>query len=255
MLSLDLGSQMFFSVHSGLGGIANFIDDLLGTVEHLARLTPPQIFAELMPGITALSNIHPLFVHFPIVLLTLFFIVDVLGTVLARPAIREGASWLLYLGTVCASAAVAAGLQAASTVAHGDDVHGIMEHHEHLAITVLLLTLLLSVWRIWSHGSLRSGANVVHLTLAGLMTVLLAFTADLGGLMVYGYGVAVKPVADCNQEAVALHQHSETRDQPAALQPGAETFGNGVSVEVQPAQPSVHTHADGSHHIHKHHHH
>lgn len=256
MFNLDLGSHLSFAVHGGgFASVSALVDSLLSHIEHLIRLSPGQLFAELMPGIAALENVHPMLVHFPIALLTLFFICDALGWLLPKSRLREVASWLLYFGTGFAAITVLAGLRAAATVAHGDDVHEIMEHHEHLGISVLSLAAILSSWRFWSRDSMQGVVRGLHLAAAGFLTLLLAFTADLGGLMVYGFGVAVKPASDCQQEAAAIHQHAGDIDSSTPANPPAEaaTTDSGVAPGEAP-KASVHTHADGHQHVHKHHH-
>jgi len=54
---------------------------------------------------------------------------------------------------------VTAGFIAAGSVAHGDDVHAIMERHEHFGVSVLSLAILLSAWRLKSGGIIQGGAN------------------------------------------------------------------------------------------------
>ena len=94
----------------------------------------------IMPGMAAMKNVHPLFVHFPIALLNAFFLMELLGVLLKKEGMRNAASWMLYLGTLGAAAAVIAGLQAASTASHNEVVHARMERHEGFGITVLVLS-------------------------------------------------------------------------------------------------------------------
>jgi len=163
----------------------------------------------LMPGIVSMDNIHPLLVHFPIAFLSAFFVLDVLGMLVHKPHWRGVASWLLYMGTVAAMFTVAAGVLAANTVAHGHNVHDIMERHEHLGLSVLALATVLSVWRMKTLNG-----NLLFVMLSALLCVLLALGADLGGLMVYKYGVAVEaapvPADDHSHADNAAHplEHS-----------------------------------------------
>jgi uncharacterized membrane protein len=186
-----------FQVHGGGmgGGVAANVASLLEFLESLSGKTPPEMFSAILPGIAALENIHPLLVHFPIAFFTAFFLIDCIGTVAKKTQWRYVAAWLLYLGTIAAIFTVIAGLFAANSVEHGEDVHDIMERHEHIGIAVLSLSLFLSAWRLKQWGMHSSGTNAVFLALAGFLCFLLSLGADLGGLMVYKYGVAVKPAA------------------------------------------------------------
>jgi uncharacterized membrane protein len=158
----------------------------------------PQIF----PGLGAMANLHPLLVHFPLALFTAFVVTEVLGLLLRKQDIRTAASGMLYLGTLGAFAAVIAGFGAANTVPHGEEVHEIMERHERLGLSVMLLAGALSAWRIIAHGRFSRPAQILHLLSAFVLLAVMAVGADLGGLMVYKYGVAVQAV-----QPPAQHHH------------------------------------------------
>ncbi|MDP2690448.1 MAG: DUF2231 domain-containing protein [Deltaproteobacteria bacterium] len=150
----------------------------------------------ILPGVSSMANIHPLFVHYPIAFLSVFFLVDLIGTVFKREPFHRAASWFLFFGTLGAIGAVAAGLQAAATVEHAEEVHAILKTHARLGIAVLSLALVLSFWRVFGkRGLLLSGRlRLVHLFMAFVMVVAMTFGADLGGLMVYRHGVGGKAV-------------------------------------------------------------
>ena len=257
----DSSERLIFAVHGGADsgdGLVGGLMGLLALVESLLQRSPSESFTALMPGLAALPNPHPLFVHFPIALLSVFFVLDWAGALASRPAWRHVASWFLYLGTLFAAVTVAAGLMAAASVAHGDNVHEIMERHEHLGISVLSLSALLSVWRLLARGSLVGFANRLYLSLGAVLGGLLVFTADLGGLMVYRYGVAVVAADQANQAAAHQHQHGASGSaapleeiQAANPEIGSAQPDAAPSVEAPPASESAgHDH----HHNHNHHH-
>lgn len=191
----ELNENLLFSVHGGGdsgGGMAGLVNGVLATLEEFLTLSPAEMFAHLLPGIAAMENIHPLFVHFPIALLSVFFLLDCVGSLAKKNEWRQVADWFLYLGTLFAGLTVAAGLMAAASVMHGDDVHDIMETHEHFGLSILSLAVLLSVWRFFARQTLQGALNGVYLSAGALLCLLLVLGADLGGLMVYKYGVAVE---------------------------------------------------------------
>ncbi len=144
----------------------------------------------LFPGIASMQNFHPLFVHYPIALLSVFVLVEFLGVVFKCETCLKAGSWFLYFGTLAAIAAVAAGYYAASTVPHPESVHDIMEDHEHIMVAVLIMSLVLSFWRLFARRTLSSAkTHLVYLFVAFVMFVTMSFGADYGGLMVYKYGV------------------------------------------------------------------
>jgi uncharacterized membrane protein len=190
-------SFISFQIHgSGMGGgVAANVASLLEFLESLSAKTPPEIFSAIFPGIAAMENIHPLFVHFPIAFFTAFFLIDCVASIAKKSQWRYVAGWLLYLGTTMAIFTVIAGLFAANSVEHSEAVHEIMERHEKIGIAVLSLSLFLSAWRLKQWGLSSSGTNALFLCMAGILCLLLSLGADLGGLMVYRYGVAVEPSA------------------------------------------------------------
>ncbi len=105
-----------------------------------------------------------------------------------------------------------AGLIAAASVLHSDDVHEIMETHEHLGITIFTLATVLSIWRLIGNAALQGALNVLYLFFAGLLCVLLVFAADLGGLMVYKYGVAVAAARSAIAETLSEHPHEHNHE-------------------------------------------
>ncbi len=205
-----MNNFLSFQIHGGAdhgGGIADSIASLLAFFEGLTAHYSPGIFPTLMPGLANMDNIHPLLVHFPIAFLSAFFVLDLVGTLTKKPQCRNVAGWLLYLGTFAAVFTVAAGFIAAGSVAHGEDVHEIMERHEHFGVSVLMLASLLSIWRVKSGGVIQGGANSFFLILSALLCVLMMLGADLGGLMVYHYGVAVDTAIVPEGEHIHLHNH------------------------------------------------
>ncbi|MDO9103915.1 MAG: DUF2231 domain-containing protein [Methylovulum sp.] len=208
-----MNNFLSFQIHGDAdhdGGIAESLASLLAFFEGATAQGPGGLFSAIMPGLASMDNVHPLLVHFPIAFLLGFFALDLIGTLAKKQAWRAVASCLLYFGTVAAVVTVTAGFIAASTVAHGENVHEIMERHEHIGIAVLVLTSLLSLWRRKSGSLIQGGANVLFLILAGLLCVLLSLGADLGGLMVYKYGVAVEAVAvPEHAHEHSSHEHSD----------------------------------------------
>ncbi len=183
-----------FQIHGGAshGGLISLLSEFLEFVEDLSSKTPPEMFATLFPGIASMDNIHPLFVHFPIAFFIGFFLMDVAGSWKLKQQWRYAASCMLYLGTIAAIFTVLAGFSAAETVEHDADVHEIMERHEHIGVTVLISALFLTIWRVQRWSKQSGFWNRVFLGLSAALCVLIAFGADLGGLMVYGHGVATR---------------------------------------------------------------
>jgi uncharacterized membrane protein len=150
--------------------------------------------SNIFPGLAGMPNIHPMVVHFPIALLSSFLILDILSLILKNESLKTGATWMLYMGTLGAAVAVLAGFRAAAAVEHDEVIHAIITKHEQLGLTVLLIAVILSLWRILSAGNLKGTLRLIYLVLAFIMVVVMSFGADYGGLMVYTHGVGIKGV-------------------------------------------------------------
>lgn len=213
MININNFFSFQFQIHGGGGhkasdGVAGGVAEFLTFIESLIGLSPAEIFSVVLPGISAMANIHPMVVHFPIALLLLFFIVDFLGSIFSANNLRQFASGLLYLGTVSAGLAVAAGLIAESSVEHGENVHLILQRHEFFGLAILSLSLVLSIWRLVSGGVISGFSNFIFLLIASVLSVFIFLGADLGGLMVYKHGVAVEAVKVTSMDYFHEHTHS-----------------------------------------------
>ncbi|WP_374089835.1 DUF2231 domain-containing protein [Methylomicrobium lacus] len=255
-------NSLTFMVHGGAdhgGGVAAAIGGLLSFLEKLAGMEAPEIFSTVLPGIAAMQNIHPLLVHFPIAFLSAFFALDLVGSLAKKPSWRAVASGLLYLGAVASIFTATAGFIAANSVPHGENVHQIMEHHEHFGIAVVIFALSLAGWRALKGGVIEGAANTLFLILSAVMCGLMVLGADLGGLMVYRYGVAVSAVPVSAEDLMHHHEGEEHHDHEHGTVPGEMHDHNH---EPAPASEPTHdheaepapTHAPGSEPTHEHHH-
>lgn len=242
----NLMPQIHGGGDDGGGGLAGLLEGLL---DGLTGLMEPGALSGLFGGILTLGyNVHPLLVHFPVALLTAYLFTDILAVLRKSESLQTSANWLLYLGTLGALAAVAAGLVAAQIVPHGEEVHAIMERHEFLGLTVASLSVLLSLWRFMAGQTLASGMGQgLNWFLGLLIGGCLFFGADLGGTMVYRYGVGVQKLQDARQ--AEQHEHGgqhESASNPAALQTHEQPASS-------PVAPPAHEHsANTAPHTHEH---
>jgi len=245
-------NSLSFQVHGGGdhgSSPAEGLGDLLSVFDNISILGSGELFSLLMPGIASMDNIHPLLVHFPIALLSVFFVMDMIGTFANKPQSRSVASVFLYLGTIAALFTVIAGHIAADSVAHGGNVHEIMEKHEDLGMAILSLATALSAWRLKHKGLFQGFINGVFLTLSALLCVLIALAADLGGFMVYQYGVAVKAVP----VTVSAHDHHHADEHQSVDVPVVEPDHAPQVIEETPKTQTteqVHEHKHEHHHDH-----
>lgn len=144
-----------------------------------------------LQGAKEILNPHPLFVHFPIALLLSAVGFYFLGTILRKEHFFVAGKWTLYFGTLSALAAVRTGLQAAETVAHDEEVHQIMIRHQYLGIAILVLSILWSLWLVFSKANIPSRGRIIFMGGLLVMSAAILQQADFGGRMVFLKGVGV----------------------------------------------------------------
>lgn len=137
-------------------------------------------------------NVHPALVHYPSALIPAAFLLYFLGTVLKRKALLVSGRACLYLGVAGAIAAVWSGLRAEDSIPHNEMIHRLMETHEFIGITLLVIGAILTIWSFWQVDAAPKG-TWVFLALLGFATYLTLQTGEIGGRMVFLEGAAVKP--------------------------------------------------------------
>lgn len=99
---------------------------------------------ELLPGLTHAPNVHPVFVHFPIVLWLTALLFSGLGALAARPSLLCVGRWLLYLGVLAAVPTVLTGLDAMAPM-EGAPGHDLVHTHMWWMVAATGLALLTAV--------------------------------------------------------------------------------------------------------------
>lgn len=140
-------------------------------------------------------NIHPLVIHFPIVLLIAAAVMDLVDALFERPAWLGAAASSLYVaGAASAVAAVLTGIQAGSTVLLPGMAHPQVSDHRSWALITTLYMALAVVIRLAARrtGSPRTRTHRLLLLTVGLIgVVLVQQTAERGARLVYEHGVGV----------------------------------------------------------------
>jgi uncharacterized membrane protein len=141
-----------------------------------------------------LSYIHPMIVHFPIALLIVGFLFEVIGVVLNKEFYSKAAFILLLLGTAGAVAAYVTGNLAGEGVTEMGSLKQALERHEDSAAATLWIIAGVAAVRIVMvvtkrfTGSLRWVA--VALYCVGVFFI--ARTGHLGGNLVYKHAAGVQ---------------------------------------------------------------
>ena len=142
-----------------------------------------------------MPNIHPLVIHFPIVLLLMAVFFEFVGHVFGNTYARKTAKLTLLFGTLSLAVAVLTGWLAHQTVPHSEQSYPVIEAHQLLGFLAFggfssaTLFKFILVPRFKSCWVYRL---YLLLSLASLAVLILG--AHYGGKLVYEYGVGVKPV-------------------------------------------------------------
>ncbi|MDP3147974.1 MAG: DUF2231 domain-containing protein [Ignavibacteria bacterium] len=141
-----------------------------------------------------ISHLHPMIVHFPIALLIVGFLAEVVGLVLKKEFFTKAAFYLLILGTLGVVSAYITGNIAGDGVSETGQLKNALETHEQAAQLTLWLMVgaaivrIALVWMKKFDGILKYVAFVLFL--AGVLSV--ARTGFYGGELVYKHAAGVQ---------------------------------------------------------------
>ncbi len=141
----------------------------------------------LLPGAAHLQNSHPLFVHFPIALLSAAVAFYVLAWILRSDRLAGIAFGTLLAGTIGGAVAIGTGLYASEGVMVARSVRtALLSEHKTLMLITGGLAAALSIWSLIQRPFPRR-ARVLFVVLLFVMFAVMLKGADDGGRMVYDY--------------------------------------------------------------------
>jgi uncharacterized membrane protein len=157
-------------------------------------------------GLTEVFNVHPVFVHFPIVLLPVTLLFYGLGVWKKNRCLLIAGRVCLYLALLAVLAAVGTGLDASDEIPHNEVIHHMMGTHQNTGFIILGLTLLLTVWSFWQVEQRPKGAWPFTAVLV-IASYFVLQNGDIGSRMVYVQGAAVKPAVPIVSAGEHEHGH------------------------------------------------
>lgn len=149
-----------------------------------------------------LEHIHPMLVHFPIVLLLLAVLIDFLvltrnDDLAASNCLPSSGFYVLLLAAVAAIAAAVFGDIALDKAVELGFDKAALEEHEELGLATMWVMLGLAGWQLlarWRHMRLSGAIGWLFFAAALAGSGLLLAAAWHGGELVYGLGVNVSTV-------------------------------------------------------------
>jgi uncharacterized membrane protein len=143
-------------------------------------------------------NLHPLIIHFPIGLLIVAFLFDVLSTVLKKLPVWRKATIILYIfGAIATVAAYFTGDIAGDSVFLPTEAGDLLAEHSDLGIWTMGFFVVYALARLVTYLADLEARPAIHglllaISLGGL--ILMYSTAEHGAQLVYQYGVGVQAV-------------------------------------------------------------
>ena len=142
-----------------------------------------------------LQEVHPALVHFPIALLPTAIAADAIGELAGSDPLLEAGRRLAPIAAASAVVAGAAGLVAQAAVRTDGESHGLLVTHRNLNLGLTALVTVLALVR-----SRRARPGPAYLLGGGLAVGVMAYTAAIGGRMVYKHGVGVEAAGGLREE-------------------------------------------------------
>jgi uncharacterized membrane protein len=139
------------------------------------------------------ANFHPIVVHFPIALILVGFLAEVLSLFFkSEKCLSRTGFYLLILGAVSAIVAWSTG-QLFTTEPTQGAVTAVFEKHETAALITMLLVIICSLFRIYLVIKKKedSGLKWIAFGVYFLAFAAVSITGFLGGTMVYDFMMAL----------------------------------------------------------------
>jgi uncharacterized membrane protein len=144
----------------------------------------------MMPGLRAILNVHPVFVHFPIALWLGALVFELLAVMLKSEEWHRTAARVLYFGTLAGIVTVLTGLAAEKSVPPGEAMV-IVGIHETLMMITTSIAIGLSLFALAFRKNFTEAFRKYLLAGLVVMAILMAIGADRGAQLVYQFGTAV----------------------------------------------------------------
>jgi uncharacterized membrane protein len=135
-----------------------------------------------------LQEMHPALVHFPIALLPLAVGADAVGSVTGNESAFSFGQKAICVAAASAAASVVTGLIAGEEVNVEGSSQDMLMTHRNMNFIATVAAIGMAIWRI-KHRK----PNAAYLGVGAAGVGILAYTAYLGGKLVYDVGVGVEP--------------------------------------------------------------
>ena len=140
-----------------------------------------------------LITLHPKFVHFPIAIIILVLLFEMLFVVKKVHFFKQAVHWLFSLGLLASSTAIATGLLSADSIGHNTPAHDMVHDHRNIMIAASILWLVTGIaYKFWP--AFKSNFRNLFRFVIVFIVALFVWGSHEGGELVYEKGVGVEPV-------------------------------------------------------------
>jgi uncharacterized membrane protein len=141
-----------------------------------------------------LTHLHPMIVHFPIALLIVGFLSDLVGLLTKREFFTQAGFYLFILGALGVVAAFITGGQAGDGIVEEGVLKQALETHEEAATLAIWIVSIAAVFRIalFLLKKFSGVLKMVSLALGLLAVMAIARTGYYGGELVYKHAAGVQ---------------------------------------------------------------
>ena len=153
-----------------------------------------------------IHEVHPTLAHFPLALLPVAFIVDLVGRLAGRLGLMRIGRFLMPAAAVSGAATAVAGLAAQEAVEPGD-AHDLLITHRNLNAGLVAAVGILALAR-----ARKDVPGAAYLLASAAAVGGMFYTAYLGGMMVYRYGVGVVPAKGVREQASPEIRYDTARE-------------------------------------------
>jgi uncharacterized membrane protein len=139
------------------------------------------------------TDLHPMIVHFPIALIIVGFLAEVVSLIFkSEKCLSKTGFYLMILGTLAAIVAWTTGQLFTVHPSEGE-IAGIFEKHETGALITMILMIIGSTFRIWLVIQKKEETQLkwIAFGLYLLAFASVSFTGFMGGTMVYNFMLGV----------------------------------------------------------------
>ena len=153
-----------------------------------------------------MPNIHPIIVHFPIALIVVVAICDLIGIISGKRSFILTANIVSIFAGIGAVMAVISGLFAEKSVWHPGPAHELLETHEMFGFIFLGVIIVTVIFRLAIGDKIYDRFAWIGFVLALIASGIVGYGGYLGGEMVYTHGAGVMEAQIKTAEADSLRE-------------------------------------------------